>query len=77
MPRTSTVEPIGNVRMIETEMDAGLAETLPLPYGFAPPIWQDILSQVTGLRDSIEGDADDEAIIDAATTLRTTLRQYV
>jgi hypothetical protein len=56
---------------------AGLAETLPLPYGFAPPIWQDILSQVTGLRDSIEGDADDETIIDAATTLRTTLRQYV
>ena len=56
---------------------ASLAETLPLPYGFAPPIWQDILGQVTGLRDSIEGDADDETIIDAATALRTTLRQYV
>jgi hypothetical protein len=56
---------------------AGLAETLPLPYGFAPAIWQDILGQVTGLRDSIEGDADDETIIEAATTLRTTLRQYV
>ena len=56
---------------------ASLAETLPLPYGFAPAIWHDILSQVTGLRDSIEGDADDETIVDAATTLRTTLRQYV
>jgi len=56
---------------------AELAQSLPLPYGFAPAIWQDIIKQVTGLRDAIEGDADDEAIIDAATTLRTTLRQYV
>jgi hypothetical protein len=56
---------------------AELAQSLPLPYGFAPAIWQDIIGQVTGLKDAIEGDADDEAIIDAATTLRTTLRQYV
>ena len=56
---------------------AALAETLPLPYGFAPAVWQDILGQVTGLSAAISGDADDEAIVEAATTLRTTLRQFV
>jgi hypothetical protein len=56
---------------------ARLAEGLPLPYGFAPPTWKDIVTQATELREALEGDADDDAIIDAATTLRTTLRQYV
>jgi len=56
---------------------AKLAETLPLPYGFAPAVWKDLVGQARKLREALEGDADDETIIDESRSLRTTLRQYV
>jgi hypothetical protein len=58
---------------------ARLAESLPLPYGFAPAVWNDVLTQVRSLRASLEGDDedDDEDIIGRATTLRATLRNFV
>ncbi|HEV3225316.1 MAG TPA: hypothetical protein VGZ52_00720 [Acidimicrobiales bacterium] len=56
-----------------------LAETLPLPYGFAPAVWNDLVAQARGLRDLLEesGDVDDEKIIDQATSLRGALRNFV
>jgi hypothetical protein len=57
---------------------AELAETLPLPYGFSPAVWDDIIGQVQALAGAIEADdVDDEEIVEQATKVRTTLRQYV
>ena len=57
---------------------ARLAATLPLPYGFAPAVWNDLVTQATGLRSALEGDdVDDAAIIDQATHLRAALRNFV
>lgn len=57
---------------------ARMAETLPLPYGFAPAVWNDLVTQAGGLRSALEGgDTDDAAIIDQATSLRAALRNFV
>jgi len=57
---------------------AARAETLPLPFGFSPALWGDIVGQATALRDALAGDdADDELLMDQARDLRTLLRQYV
>jgi hypothetical protein len=53
------------------------AEALPLPFGFTPAVWNDLVGQAKALRRALEGDADDQEIMDRATTLRTLLRQYV
>jgi hypothetical protein len=56
-----------------------MAESLPLPYGFAPAVWNDLVAQARALRASLEGggDVDDDRIIDQATNLRTALRNFV
>jgi hypothetical protein len=55
-----------------------LAEDLPLPYGFAPAVWDDIVGQARDLASAIEADdVDDDAIVEHATKVRNTLRQYV
>jgi hypothetical protein len=56
-----------------------MAESLPLPYGFAPAVWNDLVAQARALRASLEGggDVDDDKIIDQATNLRTALRNFV
>jgi hypothetical protein len=55
-----------------------MAETLPLPYGFAPAVWNDLVAQARGLRSSLEGgDVDDDKIIDQARNLRSALRNFV
>lgn len=56
---------------------ARLADMLPLPYGFSPAVWKDLLVQANGLREALEGDVDDDEVIDRATTLRSSLRDYV
>jgi hypothetical protein len=59
---------------------ARLAETLPLPYGFSPAVWNDIVAQAQALRTSLEAevdDVDDVKITEQATALRRTLRNYV
>jgi hypothetical protein len=53
------------------------AEALSLPFGFTPAVWHDLVGQAKALRRALEGDADDQEIMDRATTLRTLLRQYV
>jgi hypothetical protein len=53
------------------------AEALPLPFGFMPAVWKDLVGQAKQLRQALEGDADDDEIIDRATNLRNLLRQYV
>jgi hypothetical protein len=53
------------------------AERLPLPFGFAPAVWKDLLGQARALREALEGEADDDEVIERATALRTLLRQYV
>lgn len=55
-----------------------LADALPLPYGFAPAVWDDLLGQVHALTALLgRDDVDDDAVIDSATSLRTLLRQWV
>jgi hypothetical protein len=54
------------------------AESLPLPYGFSPPVWADIVEQAGAIRVLLEQDEeDDEVIMEQARTLRNVLRQYV
>jgi hypothetical protein len=71
-------DPLDHEGVLSLVDAARLAETLPLPYGFAPAVWNDLVAQAQGLRSSLEGgDADDDTIIDQATTLRSTLRNFV
>ena len=57
---------------------ARLAATLPLPFGFTPAVWADIVEQADGLRHALEGDtAEDEDVMTRARTLRNLLRNYV
>jgi hypothetical protein len=53
-------------------------EGRPLPFGFGPALWNDIVAQGVALRAAIEDDAvDDLDLMDQARALRTLLRQYV
>jgi hypothetical protein len=73
-------DPLDHEGVLSLVDGARLAETLPLPYGFAPAVWNDIVGQAQALRTSLESDAeevDDVKIIDQATSLRATLRNYV
>jgi hypothetical protein len=56
---------------------ARMGESLPLPYGFAPAVWNDLLIQVKRLRSSLEGEVDDDSVIEHATALRSSLRNFV
>jgi hypothetical protein len=57
---------------------ANRIEARPLPFGFTPSVWIDIVSHAVGLRAELEDDSvADEAIEDHARELRTLLRQYV
>ena len=38
-----------------------------MPYGFAPAVWNDLLIQVKRLRSSLEGEVDDDSVIEQAT----------
>lgn len=51
---------------------------LAIPYGFAPGVWDDIVTRSAALRDQLEGsDADDDEVMASAGELRALLRQYV
>jgi hypothetical protein len=55
-------------------------EALPVPYGFSPSDWKIVVTRSAALREMVEqeeDDADEEAVVEAATTLRTLLRSYV
>ena len=61
-------------------------EALPVPYGFTPSDWKIIVTRSAALREMVDQDADGEgdadpadedAVVEAATTLRTLLRSYV
>lgn len=50
------------------------------PFGYAPPVWTELVEKAAELRGLLETEAeivDDEAVHDAATRLRTALRPYV
>ena len=71
-------DPLDHEGVLSLVDAAKMAETLPLPYGFAPAVWNDLVAQARGLRSSLEGgDADDDTIIDQATSLRSALRNFV
>ena len=71
-------DPLDHEGVLSLVDAARMAETLPLPYGFAPPVWNDLVGQAQALRSSLEvDDVDDEKIIEQATRLRSTLRNYV
>lgn len=49
-----------------------------LPFGFSPTVWEAILAQAQMLTEQIDsGGLDDDAVEDAASELRSTLRDYV
>jgi hypothetical protein len=53
-------------------------EPRPLPFGFTPSLWKDIVGHAVALRSEIEDDAVGDGVIeDHARELRTLLRQYV
>jgi hypothetical protein len=55
-----------------------LAERLPLPFGFDPEVWAEIVAKAGVLRAAFENDVDDDdEVIMRATDLRTLLREYV
>ena len=71
-------DPLDHEGVLSLVDAARLAESLPLPYGFAPAVWNDLVGQAQDLRASLEkDDVDDEEIIEQATRLRSTLRNYV
>jgi hypothetical protein len=50
------------------------------PFGFAPALWNELVEQATELRRLLETETevvDDEAVVGAATKLRSALRPYV
>jgi hypothetical protein len=53
---------------------------MPTPFGFGPPVWTDLLARADALRQLLETDAeivDDDAVLAAATELRTALRPHI
>ena len=53
-------------------------EGRPLPFGFGPALWNDIVAKAVALRSDIEDDSvADLDLMDHARDLRTLLRQYV
>jgi hypothetical protein len=71
-------DPLDHEGVLSLVDAARLAETLPLPYGFAPAVWNDLVAQARNLRSALEGaDADDDKIIEQATHLRSALRNFV
>ena len=50
------------------------------PFGFAPPLWEQLVAEANELRRLLETEeevVDDDAVVEAATKLRSTLRPYV
>lgn len=47
------------------------------PFGFSDEDWQALVDEAAALKGALEGDADDEVVVERATALRTTLRRYV
>jgi hypothetical protein len=53
---------------------------MPTPFGFAPPVWTELVGEASTLRALLETEAeivDDEAVHAAASKLRAALRPYV
>ena len=53
---------------------------MPTPFGFAPPVWSELIEQAGELQALLETEAevvDDEAVHETATRLRAVLRPYV
>jgi hypothetical protein len=56
----------------------GAVEGLPVPFGFAPAVWDDIVTRATALRAALDDDGlDDEGIEEDAARLRAVLRDLV
>lgn len=71
-------DPLDHEGVLSLVDAARMAKALALPYGFAPAVWDDLLSQVDALAELLNrDDVDDEAVMDVATNLRTMLRQWV
>ena len=50
------------------------------PFGYGPPVWKELVEKADALRALLETEdeaVDDDAVLDAATHLRTALRPYV
>lgn len=55
-------------------------DAMPPPFGFAPPVWEELVDRARELRRLLETEAevvDDDAVVEAATRLRSALRPYV
>ena len=57
---------------------ANRLEARPLPFGYSPSVWNDLVDQARRLRSDLEdGEATDPVVEEHALELRTLLRQYV
>lgn len=63
--------------VLEAVAAADGVAALGTPFGFADEDWAAIVEQAADLKAAIEGDADDEAVVEKATAVRATLRRYV
>jgi hypothetical protein len=70
-------DPLDHEGVLSLVDAARMAESLPLPYGFAPAVWNDLLVQIKRLQSSLEGEVDDDSVIEQATALRASLRNFV
>ena len=70
-------DPLDHEGVLSLVDAARMAESLPLPYGFAPAVWNDLVIQVKRLQSSLEGEVDDDSVIEQATALRESLRNFV
>ncbi len=74
--RKNALDPDGVLAAVEWSEHA---EQVPLPFGLAPTVWNDIVGQAVALRQAIEDDDEDgdDQIQEVAESLRGQLRQYV
>ena len=70
-------DPEGTLAAVDSAQQLAGMDT---PFGFGPPVWTELVEKAGALRGLLETDAevvDDEAVHDAAESLRTALRPYV
>jgi hypothetical protein len=73
----SAVDPEGVIGAVDA---ARTLVALKVPFGFSPPVWDEIVSRAAELRRLLESDSelvDDTAVVETATRLRNQLRPLV
>jgi hypothetical protein len=70
-------DPEDHEGVLDAVEGAQRAESLPVPYGFEPRVWENVVGRATAVRQALEADTDGDQVVELAKDLRATLRQYV